>query len=74
MWSETSIRADDSVRSSIVNCVCPECGGAIELSTSQFRCIGRCGKEWRAIWDNTQRNCARRQAGDNVQRVRRSRR
>lgn len=74
MWSETSNRVDDNVRSSIVNCVCPECGGAIELSTSQFRCIGRCGKEWRDIWENAQLNCARRLAGDNCPRVRRNHR
>ena len=31
-------------------------GGAIEIKTSRYKCIGRCGKEWPAIWDSAQRN------------------
>ncbi len=40
----------DYVRSAILNCICPECGGVIELETSQLKCLGRCGKRWRDIW------------------------
>jgi len=53
MLESRSFRSED-VRSSILNCICPECGGAIELSSNQFRCVGTCGKDWRAIWDGTQ--------------------
>jgi hypothetical protein len=47
---DTSIRSNANVRSAIVNCICPECGGAIELDLNEFRCVGRCGKDWRPIW------------------------
>jgi hypothetical protein len=41
----------DHLRSAIVNCVCPECGGALRITRSQFRCQGRCGEDWRPAWD-----------------------
>jgi hypothetical protein len=44
----------DDVRSAILNCICPECGGVIELETSELKCLGRCGKRWRDIWVRTQ--------------------
>jgi hypothetical protein len=43
MWPAISIQSDENVLSAIVNCLCPECGGAIELHSNQFRCLGRCG-------------------------------
>lgn len=46
----------EDVRSAILNCVCPDCGGAIEPSAKQFRCVGRCGRDWRPIWDRTRSN------------------
>jgi hypothetical protein len=52
MWTQNSVWSNENLRSAIANCVCPECGGAIEIKTSQFRCIGLCGKEWRAAWDS----------------------
>src|SRR5260370_34005382 len=36
--------------SAIVNCLCPECGGVIELETNQLECL-RCGKHWRQGWE-----------------------
>ncbi len=50
MLSLITIQSKENVRSAIVNCLCPECGGVIELHSNQFRCLGRCGKQWRAIW------------------------
>jgi hypothetical protein len=44
-------RSNESVRSSIVNGICPECGGALSLATEQFRCQGRCGTDWRPVWN-----------------------
>jgi len=35
MWPAISIQSNEYVRSAIANCVCPECGGAIELHSSQ---------------------------------------
>ena len=37
MWPERSNRSMKNVRSTIVNCLCPECGGAIELCSNQMR-------------------------------------
>jgi len=51
MRFEMPIRPRENMKSAIVNCVCPECGGAIDLSTDQFRCRGLCGKDWRSAWD-----------------------
>src|SRR5882724_11866453 len=53
--SMISIQSNENVRSAIVNCLCPECGGAIELYSKQLRCLGRCGKQWRAIWESAKR-------------------
>lgn len=36
--------------SAIVNCLCPECGGVIELETNRLECL-RCGKHWREVWE-----------------------
>lgn len=41
--------------SAILNCICPECGGVIELETNQLECL-ECGKQWRHAWE---RNRAR---------------
>jgi hypothetical protein len=35
MRSESSNRSNTSLRSAILNCICPECGGAIELHSNQ---------------------------------------
>lgn len=36
-----------SIISSIVNLVCPQCGGRM----SEFECEGRCGRNWLAEWE-----------------------
>jgi len=74
MWPESLNRSKENVRSAIVNCLCPECGGAIELHSNQFRCLGRCGKQWRAIWESTKRDAAQTRSADNYRRARGSRR
>ena len=40
--------------SSIVNLVCPECGGAMGGRSQEFKCRGRCGKDWRLEWKRFQ--------------------
>lgn len=59
---ETQSSRADGVRSAILNCICPECGGVIELETSELKCLGRCGKSWRDIWVRTQLQLQARKA------------
>ena len=68
------IQSNERVRSAIVNCLCPECGGVIELHSNQFRCLGLCGKQWRAIWESTEREAEQTRPSDNSHRVRNGRR
>jgi hypothetical protein len=49
---DSLIRSYANVRSAIVNCICPECGGALELGINHFRCVGQCGKDWRPMWES----------------------
>ena len=44
-------RSNESVRSSIVNCICPECGAALGLGKLNFSCQGKCGSDWLPVWD-----------------------
>jgi hypothetical protein len=71
---DSSIRSNANVRSAIVNCICPECGGAIELGLNQFRCVGACGKDWRPIWESEHRNGTQTRRCDTHRRFRKSRR
>jgi hypothetical protein len=71
MRSAISIQSEDNARSALVNCLCPECGGAIEPHSNQLGCLGRCGKQWRAIWDGTKRDVAK---ADDHQHLRKNRR
>src|SRR5512147_316955 len=59
---ETRTSNADDVRSAILNCICPDCGGVIELETSELKCLGRCGKRWRDIWVRTQLHLQARKA------------
>lgn len=47
--------SDSSIISSIINLVCPQCGG----SMMEFQCSGRCRRNWLAEWEwanNVMRN------------------
>ena len=72
MRFEMPIRPTENMKSAIVNCVCPDCGGAIYLSTSEFRCGGLCGKDWRAVWEGARYDAKQAHGGNNLRRVRRS--
>ena len=37
--------------SAILNLVCPECGGPMGGRSKVFQCQGRCGKDWRSVWE-----------------------
>ena len=45
-------RSYDSVRSDIVNCICPDCGGPLSIGLRQFCCHGKCGRDWRPVWES----------------------
>lgn len=46
----------DDIKSAIVNGICPECGAALSLNAQQFRCQGRCGRDWRPTWIRMQQS------------------
>ena len=37
--------------SSIVNWVCPECGGRMGGRGREFHCQGECQADWRQLWE-----------------------
>lgn len=39
--------SNEHIISSIINLICPQCGGRM----SEFQCDGRCGKNWFAEWE-----------------------
>jgi tRNA(Ile2) C34 agmatinyltransferase TiaS len=39
------------VVSSILNWVCPECGGRMGGHGKEFKCQGVCQTDWRQIWE-----------------------
>jgi len=53
---QTTVMATPSVSadylSAIVNWVCPECGGRMGGRSKEFQCQGRCGKDWRSVWES----------------------
>jgi hypothetical protein len=40
--------------SDILNWVCPECGARMGGRTNAFKCEGRCGTDWRDVWEHGQ--------------------
>jgi len=38
--------------SAILNLVCPECGGPMGGRSKVFQCQGRCGTDWRSVWES----------------------
>lgn len=47
---ESPSSSSERLRSAILNCICPECGGGLSLVSNQLRCRGRCGTDWRPEW------------------------
>jgi hypothetical protein len=41
------VESNPHIISSIINLVCPQCGGAM----SEFQCEGRCRRNWLAEWE-----------------------
>jgi hypothetical protein len=48
---ESPSRSNEHLKSAILNCICPECGGGLSLASDQLRCQGRCGTDWRQVWN-----------------------
>lgn len=47
---ESPSRSNERLRSAILNCICPECGGGLSMAAEPLRCRGRCGMDWRPVW------------------------
>lgn len=47
----SSYRTRNEVLSSILNLVCPECGGRMGGRGREFKCQGTCQMDWRPLWD-----------------------
>ncbi len=39
--------------SAIRNLVCPQCGGRMGGRMKEFQCQGRCGTDWRNVWESS---------------------
>jgi len=39
--------------SSILNLICPGCGGPLGGPSQEFTCQGRCRKDWRLDWESS---------------------
>lgn len=49
----SSLRETTEVLSSILNCICPECGGRMGGPGKEFKCQGKCQIDWRPIWESS---------------------
>jgi len=47
----SSFKATKEVLSSILNWVCPECGGRMGGRGNEFKCQVECQVDWRPIWE-----------------------
>jgi tRNA(Ile2) C34 agmatinyltransferase TiaS len=48
-WNNVKATAD--VVSSILNWICPECGGRMGGQGKEFKCQGICLTDWRQVWE-----------------------
>ena len=46
--------------SSILNLICPSCGGPLGGPSKEFKCQGHCRKDWRPDWENSGLNQTRK--------------
>lgn len=47
----SAVKTTREVISSILNWVCPECGGRLGGPGREFRCQGQCQTDWRQVWE-----------------------
>jgi len=56
--------------SSILNLICPGCGGPLGGPSKEFKCQGLCRRDWRPDWENSGLNRKqRRTARSNRRRI-----
>jgi tRNA(Ile2) C34 agmatinyltransferase TiaS len=46
-----AIEVSSELMSDILNCVCPDCGGSMGCAGRAFKCLGKCQRDWREIWE-----------------------
>jgi tRNA(Ile2) C34 agmatinyltransferase TiaS len=51
--SLSRFRTTLEVVSSILNWICPECGGRMGGPGKEFKCQGQCQRDWRLIWQQS---------------------
>lgn len=56
----TTFRTSAELISSILNWVCPECGGRMGGVGNEFVCQGKCKINWRPVWERVFATVARR--------------
>jgi hypothetical protein len=44
-------QTSENIISCILNWVCPECGGRVGGRTKEFKCQGKCLRDWRDVWE-----------------------
>jgi hypothetical protein len=54
-----TLRTSADLISSILNWVCPECGGRMGGLGNEFMCHGKCKINWRPVWERVIVNAAR---------------
>jgi hypothetical protein len=42
----------EDINSGILNWVCPNCGGPMGGRTKEFKCQGKCLRDWRDVWED----------------------
>ena len=47
----SSVKATADVVSSILNWICPECGGRMGGLGKEYKCQGKCQTDWRLTWE-----------------------
>ena len=58
----TRLRTSEDLISSILNWVCPECGGRMGGPGNEFICHGKCKTNWRPVWERVFVSVARQRA------------
>jgi hypothetical protein len=52
LMQHSPLKATREVISSILNWVCPGCGGRMGGRGSEFKCQGECCIDWRQLWEH----------------------
>jgi hypothetical protein len=55
------LQTSEGIISNILNWICPDCGGPMGGRTKEFKCQGKCRKDWRELWEEVSRLATLRQ-------------